>query len=444
MYDEAYFVATNAYAFPPKFINRPVTSKPLGSLARRMLFTAALILAAVNVHRLAETVGRYTLMNDFWKAYFAAGYALIHDGRAGLSPLIGGLNFVNWPAVSFLFVPLAALGHDWAGYVYLTMGLGVTALSVIILAKGQPLAHKIAVCLLFLANGPLWYNIFNMGNSTQYILLALIGSLSLVRREKMWAAGVLIGAAAAIKPMITIFVVYYIVRRNWRLSLAAIGVLAGTALLSVAAFGLETTRFWYMSCISDTSTLAIGAYNNQSLFAFLLRLSTGTQFIYDYHGHAVGNLLLAVYKIIGTALLLLIGWSLWFRRSRPISEHHQERLNTLDYGALIGYCIVTSPVSWTHYYLLLLFPWSLYITGRFGVKCDVVTKSLIWSSILMCSLPVQVLKLPSNLLSAVSIRTIASVWMFGGLAFLVACIRSAIQDGCVSRVAPWRRELSYQ
>ena len=77
--------------------------------------------------------------------------------------------------------------------------------------------------------------------------------------------------------------------------------------------------------------------------------------------------------------------------------------------------VVTSPVSWSHYYLLLLLPWALYLGGRLGLPDDAATRWLMAGGMLLASLPVVVLPLGSGIVAAIVSRTIVSAWMFGGL-----------------------------
>ena len=88
--------------------------------------------------------------------------------------------------------------------------------------------------------------------------------------------------------------------------------------------------------------------------------------------------------------------------------------------------VVTSPVSWSHYYLLLLLPWALYLGGRLGLPDDAATRWLMVGGMLLSSLPVIVPPLGSGLIAAIVSRTIVSAWMFGGLLMLAALVRGAL------------------
>ena len=83
-------------------------------------------------------------------------------------------------------------------------------------------------------------------------------------------------------------------------------------------------------------------------------------------------------------------------------------------------------MSWSHYYLLMLLPWALYLGGRLGLPDDAATRWLMAGGMLLASLPVIVLPLGSGIVAAIVSRTIVSAWMFGGRSCLAALVRGAL------------------
>jgi hypothetical protein len=83
-------------------------------------------------------------------------------------------------------------------------------------------------------------------------------------------------------------------------------------------------------------------------------------------------------------------------------------------------------VSWTHYYLLLLLPWGLYLGGRLALPGDAVTCRLAWASWLLCSLPVVAPPEMPDWIEGILSRTVVSAWLFGGFVLLAALARGAL------------------
>jgi hypothetical protein len=86
--------------------------------------------------------------------------------------------------------------------------------------------------------------------------------------------------------------------------------------------------------------------------------------------------------------------------------------------------LLTSPLAWTHYYLLLLLVWGLYLGGRLPLTDDATKRWLMRGSILLTSLPVIVVPVREpSWWSSLGARTIVSAWFFGGLLLLSAVVR---------------------
>lgn len=228
--------------------------------------------------------------------------------------------------------------------------------------------------------------------------------------------------------MISIFILYFFYRRNYRAALSSTSVIVIMAVSSIIFFGPSITHEWYEHCIVEFSTKPIGAFNNQSVSAFLLRLQTGPTYLHDWHGQDVSGNIHILVKNIPLFLLLLTGYTGWkwrkeFMATRAPDPHVAD---IFDFSLLVTFCIVTSPVSWTHYYLLLLLPWSFYITGRLPLDNGPMTSSLVWGSIVLSSLPVLYpISLPEPIATWAA-RSLASLWFLGGMLFLFSLFRYAL------------------
>ena len=395
------------------------------STARQAVLFIPVFLTAINAYNSFPLFGHHPLFQvDFEKAYYAAAVAVHQGGPQALWPLIEQAEFVNWPIEVYLFVPFAWFGQDVAERIFLFLGIVATAGAFALLSQGSNLRTKAVLLLLFLANGPLWYSLMTMGNTTHFILLALVCSLLLLQRRQMYMAGLLIGMAAAIKPMISIFILYFFYRRNYRAALSSAAVIAAMAVLSLLFFGLPITREWYQHCIVEFARHPIGAFNNQSVSAFLLRLHTGPAYLHDWHGQALAGNFHILAKTVPLFLLLLTGYAGWKWRKEfmtaPQPDAHSADI--FDFSLLTTLCVVTSPLSWTHYYLLLLLPWSFYITGRLPHDDGPMASWPVWGSIILSSLPVIY---PAHLPEPVATwaaRSVASAWFMGGVLLLSALL----------------------
>ena len=368
------------------------------------------------------------LFSDLYKAYFPAAEVLWDDGFSASFPFteIGAGGFVNVPVLAWLFVPLVPLGEETAGWVFLAIGAGVTALACLLLRRSaRPGTEAAPLLLLFLVNGPL-VNSLREGNTTHFVLLLLILALIMLQRGSDFAAGVLLGLCAVIKLPLLLYGAYFLLRRRWMVVAGGASAISGILLLSVAAFGLGNNINWFNCCVEPFLGGIIPAFNVQSVDGFLVRLVTGTSRLADWDPMSVPM----VYRVVRQGLFAAaLGYVTWLMLrvgagspELPRPEAGRER-EMLEFALVLNLALVLSPISWSHYYALLLLPWGLYLGGRLSWPVDILTRRLLCSSMVLCSLPVVVLPLQADLVGEIAARTLVSACFVGGVAMLVALMR---------------------
>jgi hypothetical protein len=374
---------------------------------------------------------------DFTTGYYAAADTVWHKGSQALWPLTEQGWLVNLPIVAWVFAPFAWLGPRGAILTFAALGVLVIGITLLMTARACPPRLRPLLFLLFAVNGPLWYSLL-IGNSTHFILFFLVSSLALWKQRRLAAAGILLGICTVIKPMILLLVAYFAWRRNWRVAFAAISVVVTALLATVAVFGIQYFIGWYQHDVTPFAGRPMGAHNVQSFEAFLLRLSVGPKLLFNFTPQTLPSSLGAVAKVVMGGLVALIAWAMW--RGRRAAERRitdaPQGADFLEFCLVLAFCVTMSTVSWTHYYLLLLLPWSLYFAGRLPLYDDRLTHILIWASIVICSLPFRYPRLDAGWFAAVSSRTLQSVWLFGGMLLLWALLRSAIRRPEKS-LSPW-------
>jgi hypothetical protein len=264
------------------------------------------------------------------------------------------------------------------------------------------------------------------GNTTHIILLLLVLALLLWRSRWDYVAGLVLGICAVIKLPLLLFGAYFLLRGKWRVVLGGATSIVTAVLLSLADYGLQGNIDWYRDSVEPFLGGVIPAFNVQSIDGFLIRLWTGESRLHDWDPMLPNTL----HKVLRHILFLLIyGSALWlgWRNSRiepvPAFNSDLSARDTLEFVLVINLALVTSPISWTHYYLLLLIPWGLYLGGRLCLPEDRTTRWLMWGSLALTSLPVVIPQHSPSLLNEVLARTIVSAWFFGGLLMFAALMR---------------------
>jgi hypothetical protein len=141
------------------------------------------------------------------------------------------------PGCLVLYAPIAALPWPWAKIVWLAVLLAAFAATVWALAKTvgfrtdepRTLAFIAACCAL----APFHTGIASANAAILVVGLCTLGICAATGRRDI-AAGLLFGAACSLKPHVGSFLVlYYLVRRRWRLFGTAVGLTAVLALVAI-------------------------------------------------------------------------------------------------------------------------------------------------------------------------------------------------------------------
>src|SRR5262249_35516198 len=182
--------------------------------------------------------------------------------------------------------------------------------------------------------------------------------------------------------------------------------------LSLWYFGLAVNVAWYRYCVEPFLLGVIPAFNVQSIDGFLLRLSTGDALLRDW----LPMPLTVAHKIVRTVLFgAIFGSAFWliWRGERleplPCVTGELSARDLPEFSLILNLALVISPVSWTHYYLLLLLPWSLYLGGLLPLPDDTLTRWLMWTSLVFVSLPVLMPTFYPSLTAEIMARTIISM-----------------------------------
>ena len=323
--------------------------------------TAALVGFGIWMWSVSEPA---VLFSDFNVAYYPAGRAVVEDlphlfRRCWDTPVCG---FVNIPIVALLFTPFSFLTLRHAQWLFIGLSLISVVMSLFLFwsVTDRAWSRRWAMLLLFAINGPLFYSL-KEGNLTHFALLLLIAGV--VCLEKTWArsAGACFALAAIIKLPLMLFALYFIGRRQWEAVLGYAGTIIAVSLSSLWYAGWTSHLDWYREVIQPFSNQGLTAFNVQSIEGVLLRLQDGSG-LYDWKPVPVAPEV----RMIGQGLAALLAGSsaLIFLRERG---REARETTYLELSMVLCLALIISPISWTHYYLLLLLPLGLYAGNRLPI-----------------------------------------------------------------------------
>jgi Glycosyltransferase family 87 len=304
------------------------------------------------------------LFSDFNKAYYPAGKIILENPidlyNWPTYTSKGAKGFVNLPILALLFTPLSYLDKPIAQGIFLALGI-VASLGCyywLIRLTQATVAQSVLLFLLFVASGPL-YNSLRYGNTTHFILLGLVGIIYSLRQRRDFLIGSILALIALIKLPLLLLGVYFAFRQRWRVVTGLVATLVLVTGLSCVLFGPALNLEWFRECIVEYVGKPLGAFNVQSIDGFLVRLLTNAD-LRSWQPVEMG----LGYKLLRySAILAMVATTVWvFGLKMPQTDQAFE----LEFATVVGVGVLISPVSWTHYYLLLLLPIAYLVTGQMG------------------------------------------------------------------------------
>lgn len=359
---------------------------------------------------------------DFIKAYHHAGRAIV-TAPAALYDCTRAQCFVNIPIVALLFTPFAALDPVTGAVLFTAAGLVALGAALRLLTRRAPAD---AVWWLVVLSGPLYYSV-RLGNITHFLLVLFIGAFAAVAHGRDRSAGILLAAAALIKPPMAIFLPYLLLRRRFGASLWMGGSAGAAIAASIGLFGLPLHRFWFHEFVIVHGSEAIGAYNVQSAGGFLAHLLTRGH-LHDWYPIVVAG----PFDLLRTgmvAVILAAAAEACRRARQPQSDEAWEA----ELSIVLAAGILVAPIAWTHYYALLIVPVAGFLAGRLPLADR--ARPLLALAVWLISLPVVVFGLQGRLANALYERLLISHFFAGGVVLLALLIAARLAIANLEREA---------
>jgi hypothetical protein len=236
-------------------------------------------------------------------------------------------------------------------------------------------------------------------------------------------AGVLLAALALLKPPLALFLPYFVVRRDFRAAIVMGSSAAIAVAVSIALFGVELHRFWFREFVLQQGSGPIGAYNVQSVNGFLAHLLTRGH-LRDWYPIEVG----LRFKLLSaglTALLMAAAALACWRAGPPRTDTARQT----ELWLVLCLTVLVAPISWTHYYVLLLVPIAP-LAARYTLL-DRPSRAALAAAILLMAPPVVVAGVTGRISSALYERILVSHYFFGGVLRLGVLIGVCVSQSSV-------------
>jgi alpha-1,2-mannosyltransferase len=269
------------------------------------------------------------------RVYLAAGHAL-YAGQAAYSLRYTGIHlpFSYPPFALFVLSPLSLLPTGVAiGLWWCASGAALVATLTIALRTATSLRGERAVAAALVIAGlsitlePVRSSM-NYGQVNWFLMLLVLWDLT---RPSSRRRGVPLGIAAAIKLTPIVFVLFFLVERDWRSVGRAAGTFAALTLASWAALPSTSTLYWFHLAFDAGRDGNVGYAGNQSWEGLLHRAPFA-------HLASSGALWAALVVVTLLAAAVLVARLL-------AAGRRIQAVLVLALGELL-----VSPISWTHHW----------------------------------------------------------------------------------------------
>ena len=273
--------------------------------------------------------------------------------------LIGlGLPSPHPPPVVLLALPFSLINYPQAAMIWFLCELSCIGVSVYIVLHwwrgGRPsLVHVIFVTLLVLAAAPFWEGLLYGQLSSLLLLLLLCAWRS---QRQVWA-GCFLGASLSLKLMGAPIWLFLLIRKQWYAAGAALGVFIVTHVAASLVMGIGPIAHYYRSVAGNMAYTYRLVEWNFSPWTVGWRLFSGVRGPFD-RSTAILPLFQHPDAALYTSLMLLLA-------VLGIGLVLAERAKDRDVSYAVLFCLtpVVGPISWIHYLVLLLLPFTVVLNN---------------------------------------------------------------------------------
>lgn len=254
-----------------------------------------------------------------------------------MPPVYGlGLPFTYPPLAAAFFVPLALMPLPVAELVVLATSVASLGIALwLVLVRVRPELDRMAVLTVVIAGvgfaqflEPVRQT-FNFGQINLVLMAAIV--IDVLVRKPFWPRGMLIGVAVSIKLIPAGYLLYFLLRRDWKGAATLVVSAAGAVGVGFLLFPRDSVEYWFHT-VSDTGRIGTPYFaGNQSIKGTLFRLGIDES--------------LATGLWIALSLLTVALAAVWMYR---LIEAGNEVAALLVNAAAI---LLVSPVSWSHHWV---------------------------------------------------------------------------------------------
>lgn len=317
-----------------------------------ILFCLALIYG-YQIHRGAENV----LFTDYGKFYKSIQFYQTNKNLYTVTTLPSHKQLaptLNPPFFILATLPLRYLSYATSFWLWSILSIIGGIISIWLLQKNIVALREKNILLLLsiflFGYFPVFINI-GFGQISLILLPILTGAWLATRKQQQILAGILLGILVSLKIIFGLFLLYFLIRREWRALFLFIVTIIFCALVPILFFGYHS-YLDYFNTLHHISWYA--ASWNASIHGVLLRLFGGNES--NIALLSLPHLTAILSTIISVALIL--GLSVFLKSTKDINQQSE---CDLDFSVVIVTMLLVSPLSWLYYFVWLFIPFGVLL-----------------------------------------------------------------------------------
>jgi hypothetical protein len=312
----------------------------LGRITTVFVVLIALLFVVKLVQTVAERAGEP--ISDL--AAFYEGAARLQDGlplyETDVDFYAKPIQYIYPPPIALLLQPFHSYATAWWVWAGVSFISWIAALALLVRELSGELRERIPpawwplLLAELIAFTPVLSHFF-WGQTQLQLLLLLVISWMLLRRDRDTAAGIVLGVAIAIKIFPLLLFVPLFARQRWRCLIAATLSAAAVLAVSYAIVGWEQAYVFFADVLPRHGGSVIANSTNHTTIAAMLTNAFGAPALSYYASLLVRALVMAA--------VLYGAW-----RMRDAAQAFALGATTL---------VLVTPVVWEHYFVLIYLPW---------------------------------------------------------------------------------------
>ncbi|MDP3940700.1 MAG: glycosyltransferase family 87 protein [bacterium] len=248
-------------------------------------------------------------------------------------------NYVYPPFAVLLFLPFSLIDPHIASLLFTFISLLSAVFGVYFCLKAlredKASVFLIATALLFLAF-PTKFT-FGMGQVNLVVFLLLSLAFFFWKRRNPIIAGVFLGLCFSIKLFPFLLLVYFLLRKDWRILVSSAITFVVIAVLTGLITGFSLYSYFFQNILPGIASSYQSGYYNQALSGFFARLPLDRE---------IGMVLKTSISLLFIVATFLI---VYLRRKN-------QSLSSLMFTILITLSLIVNPFSWQHHFVWLILP----------------------------------------------------------------------------------------